>query len=132
MILSIGIDSLEIDRFSDFACKTHTQLKHLFSEAEIAYCLSNQNKTAERFAVRFAAKEAFYKAIHQLLPEQKLPLFTVCANVEVIAAINGAPQLLINWAYFREYITLPEMVITHISTTHSKTLATAFVIIEAR
>lgn len=130
MILSIGIDSVEIDRFSDFTCKTRAQLKHLFSDAEIAYCLSNQSKITERFAVRFAAKEAFYKAIHQLLPNKKLPLFTVCTHVEVIAASNGAPQLNVNWNYFREHIQLPATITAHISITHTKTTATTIIIIE--
>ena len=33
---------------------------------EITYCLGIPKKAAERFAARFAAKEAFYKAIAPL------------------------------------------------------------------
>lgn len=63
MILGTGVDIIEvprmrasIERFGDHI------LKRLFTDAEIAYCDSKLNRF-ERYAARFAAKEAGLKAI---------------------------------------------------------------------
>lgn len=63
MILGIGIDMIEVprvaaalDRFGD------RFLRRIFTPDEIRYCDSKANR-AERYAGRFAAKEAALKAI---------------------------------------------------------------------
>ena len=63
MIVGLGIDIAEIDRI-EAAIKRHGQrlLERLFTPAEIAYCESHRNR-AERYAGRFAAKEAAMKAL---------------------------------------------------------------------
>ena len=50
MILGVGIDAVEIARFADWHTKSDKQLRRIFSEEEMAYCLSVPAKTAERFA----------------------------------------------------------------------------------
>lgn len=133
MILAVGIDSVDIIRFGYMAKTDHVRLKRLFSATEIEYCTSNPIKARERFAARFATKEAFYKALSTLIPTTKLPLFTVCRNVSVAALPNGAPTLDINWAYFRAvtHDSLPESIIAHLSLTHTTMTATAIVLLSS-
>ncbi len=132
MILSIGIDSVEIYRCGSWATMSHLRLRRLFSEQEIAYCLSVPAKAAERFALRFAAKEAFYKAIISLIPH-KISLFAVCKKVSLHSTQQG-PHLEVDWNYFRSYAgaTSLEHIKIHISGTHTRTTATAVVILEKR
>jgi holo-[acyl-carrier protein] synthase len=63
MIVGLGIDIAEVDRVKA-AIERHGQrfLQRVYTEAEIRYCESKANKF-ERFAGRFAAKEAAMKAI---------------------------------------------------------------------
>lgn len=59
---AIGIDLVEIQRIKKFIdSKTPQQLLRVFTQQEITYALSSKTKY-QRFAVRFAAKEAFFKA----------------------------------------------------------------------
>ena len=65
MIIGIGIDAVAIDRFNTWHTYPQEKLLRIFSEQEISYCLNNKQKSAERFAARFAAREAFFKALGQ-------------------------------------------------------------------
>jgi len=60
--MKIGIDIEEVKRFSKLI-KDDTFLKRIFSQNEIDYCLSKKN-LSQHFAVRFAGKEAVWKAIN--------------------------------------------------------------------
>ena len=63
MIVGLGIDIAEVERVKA-AIERYGErfLKRVYTEAEIRYCESKANKF-ERFAGRFAAKEAAMKAI---------------------------------------------------------------------
>jgi holo-[acyl-carrier protein] synthase len=63
MIVGLGLDISEIDRI-EAAIKRHGGpfLERLFTPAEVAYCESHKGKY-ERYAARFAAKEAAMKAL---------------------------------------------------------------------
>ena len=125
MIKGIGIDSIEIERFKNWADRPYNELKKIFSDTEIAYCLKNKQKSAERFAARFAAKEAFYKALSQALPENDTPFLTICKNAYVYHKKNGTPHLLVHWENITETPCK-----SLISITHSNSTATAMVIVE--
>lgn len=60
MIDGIGIDIIEIDRIAEAISKPRFRAR-VFTEAECAYCDAAAN--AERYAGRFAAKEAIAKAL---------------------------------------------------------------------
>ena len=62
MILGIGNDLVDLDRFRRVLERRPGLLKKLFTEAEREYALRRSDPT-ERFAVRFAAKEAVLKAM---------------------------------------------------------------------
>lgn len=63
MIVGIGIDIAEVPRIRE-AIERHGErfLQRIFTEDEIQYCESKANRI-ERYAARFAAKEAGMKAI---------------------------------------------------------------------
>jgi holo-[acyl-carrier protein] synthase len=63
MIVGTGIDIAEVPRIAE-AIRRHGErfLRRVFTEGEIAYCDSKANRI-ERFAARFAAKEAAMKAL---------------------------------------------------------------------
>lgn len=130
MIIAVGIDSIEINRFNYWNTYQYKILLKLFSAAEIDYCLSTSSKYAERFAVRFAAKEAFFKAF-SACSSKKVPFLTICKNSEVIHTQQGAPHLQVNWDVLIDTLTLKkESIIIHLSLTHDKSYATAAVILE--
>ncbi|HKS83132.1 MAG TPA: holo-ACP synthase [Candidatus Acidoferrales bacterium] len=63
MIVGLGLDIAEVDRI-EAAIKRHGApfLERLFTPAEVEYCERHKNKF-ERYAARFAAKEAAMKAL---------------------------------------------------------------------
>src|SRR6202050_5819586 len=63
MIVGLGLDITEIDRI-EAAIKRHGTplLERLFTPAEVSYCERHKNPF-ERYAARFAAKEAGMKAL---------------------------------------------------------------------
>ena len=60
-IFGIGTDIISIDRLSK-SLKSKNFIKRIFNEKEILKC-KKTNKSANCFAKRFAAKEAFSKAL---------------------------------------------------------------------
>jgi holo-[acyl-carrier protein] synthase len=63
MILGTGIDIVEVPRVAAAIERFRERfLNRIFTKAEIAYCDSKHNRV-ERYAARFAAKEAAMKAI---------------------------------------------------------------------
>jgi holo-[acyl-carrier protein] synthase len=63
MIVGLGVDITEVDRMeAAIARRGRALLERLFTPAEIRYCEKHRNR-AERFAGRFAAKEAAMKAL---------------------------------------------------------------------
>jgi holo-[acyl-carrier protein] synthase len=63
MITGTGIDIVDIGRFERFVSEGNVALfSRLFTSAEIDYC-SARKRSAQHFALRFAAKEALLKAL---------------------------------------------------------------------
>lgn len=129
MILGIGIDSVDIKRFASWSLYSPKILRRIFSEQEIAYCLQNPAKSAERFAVRFAAREAFFKALSTYQPEHNLPFLTVCRLVTIEKNKNNSPHLLVNWEKMVSLYPIKPVKIL-VSLTHTSLIATAFVILQ--
>ena len=124
MIVGMGIDVIEvarvrasIERFGD------RFLQRLFTENEIRYCESKANKY-ERFAARFAAKEAALKAIGTGLSRG-----VSWQDVEVVREPSGRPTLSLTGkaAEFAKRLGSRR---TSISITHTEQVAFAQVILE--
>jgi holo-[acyl-carrier protein] synthase len=63
MIVGLGADIAEVDRIAAaIERRGRAFLERIFTSAEIAYCEKHRNR-AERFAGRFAVKEAAMKAL---------------------------------------------------------------------
>ncbi len=82
-ITGLGTDLIEVKRIEEFAQKPGA-LERVFSLEEIEYSLARKNKY-QHLAVRFAAKEAVYKA----LPFDGIA-FT---DIQVVNLENGRPQV---------------------------------------
>lgn len=64
MIVGIGIDLVDVRRMEGIIFRWHEKfLRRVFTEDEIRYC-NNKKNPAQRFATRYAAKEAFIKALY--------------------------------------------------------------------
>ncbi len=124
MIKGIGIDVIEIERFAHWHTYAIKQLKRIFSDKEIDYCLSVPALSAERFAARFAAREAAYKAVCQAYTDFKMPFLTFC---HAITIEHTPPIMIINWLGIGISCSDPTL---FLSMSHSKTTACALVVID--
>ncbi|MDU2064198.1 MAG: holo-ACP synthase [Sporomusaceae bacterium] len=120
MIIGIGLDIVEIDRIAA-AIEKDSFVKRVFTPAEQAYCESLRAGCAASFAARFAAKEAFLKALGTGLREGKW------IDMEVLPDELGAPHLSLSgrFAEMAEEKGISEI---YISLTHAKKYAAAQVI----
>lgn len=128
MIIGVGIDAVEIARFAQWHTKPYHRLNRIFTESEIAYCLQNPAKSAERFAARYAAREALYKIMHT---QFQIPFLTLCRAITIIKDIHGKPAIMLDrhilsaWNATRVFSTT-----WHLTMTHTHTTAIAFIIAE--
>lgn len=122
MILGVGVDLVNIERMAA-SVESETFLRKVFTADEIHIC-SAYRETAEHFAGKFAAKEAFMKAIGQGIRQEVW--FT---QIEVLNDENGAPYIRTNG---RAGMVVEEMGAEHIhvSISHSDGMAVAVVILE--
>jgi holo-[acyl-carrier protein] synthase len=88
-VIGIGTDLVELERFRLALARTPGLVDRLFSADEQAYARLRRDPT-ERFAARFAAKEAVLKALGVGL--WRLPL----REIEVVRAESGAPSLVLH------------------------------------
>lgn len=63
MIISIGIDIVEVYRIKETIERTPRFVERVFTEQERAYCDKKGAAAAQSYAARFAAKEACLKAL---------------------------------------------------------------------
>jgi len=123
MIIGLGTDLIEIERIEQSISKNPEFQKLVFSSSEIAYCESKKNKF-EHYAARFAAKEAFFKALGTGWLQG-----TQFNEVEIINDEAGKPMLILSG---ETKTTLSSWGISKIlvSLSHIKAIASAVVIIE--
>jgi holo-[acyl-carrier protein] synthase len=123
MVDGVGIDMIEVDRIAASVGKGGGFRELVFSAAEIAYCEPKTNKY-EHYAARFAAKEAFYKALGEgwmantafneieLKHDEKgKPVINLIGNTKEVLSSMGIRKI-------------------HVSLSHLKAIASAVVIIE--
>jgi len=123
MILGIGVDIAEVDRIKRSVSNGDHFKKRVFTEVEQNYCDSIKN-SAESYAARYAAKEAFFKALGTgWRGELK---FT---DLEVVNNELGKPLVHLHNEAQR---MAKEMGVksVHISLSHTKETAIAYLILE--
>ncbi|MBN1448578.1 MAG: holo-ACP synthase [Bacteroidetes bacterium] len=120
-VFGIGIDIEEIPRFEELTGQWGRRfVQRLFTPEEITYCESKA-RPAQHFAARFAAKEAFAKAIGT----GWTGAFR-WKDVEVRNNGQGKPILLLHDT-LQERFGKMDM---HVSLSHSGSYVTALVVIE--
>ena len=120
MITGIGTDIVETGRVEKAIEKERGFRELVFSKNEITYCESRTNKY-QHYAARFAAKEAFFKALGTGWKNG-----TAFYEVEILNNENGKPELQL----LGETAVTIGTVKTHVSLSHVKSMATAVVVIE--
>jgi holo-[acyl-carrier protein] synthase len=85
-MIGIGVDLVEVGRMRDALARTPTLAERLFTPAERGYAESARDPS-ERFAARFAAKEAVLKAMGLGLGGADWH------DIEVVRAESGEPTL---------------------------------------
>lgn len=123
MIFGIGIDQIEVQRVAEKISKNAGFRELVFTAGEIAYCEMKTHKY-EHYAARFAAKEAFFKAIGTGWRNG-----TAFNEVEIIHDEAGKPSLAFT-GNTANTVTLMKVGKMFVSLSHIKSLATAIVIIE--
>ena len=88
MIFGTGVDIVEIARFERFLKQGNDALFYrLFTPIEIEYC-AGKKQSAQHYALRFAAKESFLKALGTGLRDG-----LSWKDVEVVNDKLGKPEL---------------------------------------
>lgn len=91
MEIKCGTDIIEIDRIKDSIEELGDKfLDRIFTKKEIEYCESKNAQKYEHYAVRFAAKEAAFKALSYNL-ENKYQVSW--KDIEVVNEKQGRPTL---------------------------------------
>jgi len=88
MILSTGIDIVEVYRIRETMERTPRFNERVFTNAERAYCDSKGVAAFQSYAARFAAKEAFLKALKTGWRGK-----IGWQDIEVVQSDDGAPSL---------------------------------------
>jgi len=124
-IFGIGLDAIETRRIDRLiSTRAESFALRVFTPAEIAYCERKKNR-AQHYAARFAAKEAFMKALGT---GKQLGLSW--QEIEVFHDELGKPGIRLSGRAL-ELAQQKGVTGIHLSLTHLKELAMAIVILEA-
>ena len=124
MIIGTGIDIIEVDRIAVRVGRDNGFKELVFSKAEMNYC-DAKTSPFEHYAARFAAKEAFLKAVGRGWDSG-----LQWNEIEITNDKNGKPELHITG--MTEKMLEPMGIrIIHVSLSHLKSMATAIVILES-
>jgi holo-[acyl-carrier protein] synthase len=124
MIVGIGVDAVDVERMREVLARTPSFRIRTFTDEERAYC-EQMNDPTERFAVRFAAKEAVMKSMGLGLGAFG---FYDC---ETVVAESGAPSLVLRGPAL-EHARQRGITHWHLTLTHTAISAIAMVVAEAR
>jgi len=124
VIVSIGIDIIEVYRIRETIGRTPRFVERVFTPAERAYCEAKGAASAQSFAARFAAKEACLKAL-QTGWRGKITWH----DIEIVSGENNVPRLEIRGEakIFLENLGANRV---HLSMSHTTDHAIAQVVLE--
>lgn len=114
MIIGVGIDIIEVERVKKLVEQNPRALTRVFTPQEIEYCQDKKSRYLH-LAARFAAKEAFFKALGKR---------TSWKDVGVINHPSGKPFLKLNSKKKFDFGS------AHVSLSHLSKYAVALVILE--
>ena len=120
MKIKTGIDIIEIERIKQSIEETQGKFcERVYTQKEIEYCESKKMQKYQHYAARFAAKEAVFKAISQLLDSK----FDIeWKDIEILNDKDGRPYVNV----LKQEINIENI---DISISHCKTYAVASVVV---
>lgn len=124
MIVSIGIDIIEVARIREVLGRTPRFTDRVFTAAERTYCDSRGVVAPQHYAARFAAKEAALKAL-----KTGWSGGISWQDVEIAAHDNGAPYLKFH-GLVKELFENSGATSAHLSISHTTEHAIAQVVLE--
>ena len=120
MKIRTGIDIIEIERVKQSIQETEGKFcERVFTQKEIEYCENKKVQKYQHYAARFAAKEAVFKAISQLL-ESKFDI--EWREIEILNDEEGRPFVNL----LKKDLNIDDI---DISISHCKTYAVASVVV---
>ena len=125
MILSIGIDIVEVYRIHDTIARTPRFAERFFTSQERKYCEGKGAAGTQSYAARFAAKEAFLKALKTGWRGK-----ITWHDVEVVVDGDGVPSLNIT-GEAKKLLDAQGAAHVHLSIAHTTEHAVAEVILES-
>ncbi len=124
MIISIGIDIVEVYRIRETISRTPRFAERVYTERERVYCQAKGAAAAQSYAARFAAKEAFLKALKTGWRGK-----ITWQDIEICSDADGVPRLKIEGEAKTILKNLGANQI-HLSLSHTTEHAVAQVILE--
>ena len=124
MIVSIGIDITEVYRMRETIARTPRFGERVFTAAEREYCESKGAAAAQSYAARFAAKEAFLKALKTGWRGK-----ITWQDMEILNDADGVPSLTVKGEARRILDEMGEPRV-HLSLSHTTEHAVAYVVLE--
>ena len=116
MIISIGIDIVEVYRIAETMTRTPRFTERVFTAAEREYCDAKGAAGAQSYAGRFAAKEAFLKALQTgwrgkitwhdieiLSDDQGVPTLNVSGEAATLFMGSGAARMHLSISHTSEH-----------------------------
>ena len=124
MIVGMGVDVVDLERIRQALERTGERfVRRIYTPAEEEYCRRHRDPIPH-FAVRFAAKEALFKALGTGWAKG-----VQWRDVEVDRSGGGAPRLLLRDEAHKHSLALGTTVV-HCTLSHSEHSAVAVVILE--
>ena len=123
MIYGLGTDIVEVKRVKEQLDKISGLKEKLYTPLEIEYCETKRHNE-QHFAARFAAKEAFFKALGTGWRNG-----LAYTEIEVYNNGLGKPQIKL-YGKSKEFTDKENIKSIHISISHIKDIANAVVILE--
>ena len=124
MIFGIGTDIIEVARMERALEKGDALMKRIFTEREQAYCNKGDVTRFQCFAARFAAKEAFFKALGT-----GYRYGMAFHEIEVLNDELGKPYIQ-PLGKVKEYLEKQQIKHIYLSVSHVKEMANAMVVME--
>ncbi len=91
MQIKVGVDVIEVERIKESIEDLGEDFAHrVFTDKEIKYCDSKKVNKYQHYAGRFAAKEAAFKAVSELLSDKYSLSWK---NIEITNSASGKPKL---------------------------------------
>jgi holo-[acyl-carrier protein] synthase len=124
MIFGTGTDIIEVSRIKKAIVRTQAFTDKIFTSNEQAYCEAQKSGKFQSYAARYAAKEAFFKALGTGYRDGM-----AFREIEVVNDKLGKPEIVVHGSV-KDFVLKNRISHLHLSLSHIRETAVAFVIIE--